>query len=100
MHGKGNAMTVKLFDKSNKKYISEAARLLSMCFPHCYANCAEDEISEILGDERISVMAIENGNLVGLAGAIPQYGKTGWELHPLAVDEKYQGKGIGTALMY
>lgn len=95
----GDAVTVKLFDKSNKKYISEAARLLAMGFPHCYENCADKEISEILGDERVSVMAIENGRLIGLVGAIPQYGKTGWELHPLVVEEKHQGRGIGTALM-
>jgi aminoglycoside 6'-N-acetyltransferase I len=92
-------MTVELFDKSNQNYISEAAKLLAMCFPHCYADCADQEMSEILGDERVSVMAIENGHLVGLVGAIPQYGKTGWELHPLAVGEKHQGRDIGTALM-
>jgi aminoglycoside 6'-N-acetyltransferase I len=92
-------MTVKVFDKSNQNEISEAARLLAVSFPHCYGNCADAEMSEILGDERVAVMAIENGHLVGFVGAIPQYGKTGWELHPLVVDEKHQGRGIGTALM-
>jgi aminoglycoside 6'-N-acetyltransferase I len=92
-------MIIKPFDKSNQRYISEAAQLLSRCFPQCYATCAEEEISEILADERVSIMAIEDGRLIGLVGAIPQYGITGWELHPLAVDEKFRELGVGTALM-
>ena len=33
-----------------------------------------------------------------MVGAIPQYGITAWELHPLAVSKKWQGQGIGTKL--
>lgn len=42
---------------------------------------------------------LENNQVVGIVGAQPQYGKTGWELHPLAVDKKVRGKGIATMLM-
>ncbi len=93
-------MLIQLFDKSNEQYIIEAANLLASCFPHAYSDCAFEEIDRILDDERIAVMAVENGHLIGFAGAIPQYGVTGWELHPLVVNEAYRNKGIGTKLVF
>ena len=36
---------------------------------------------------------------MGLVGAIPQYGITAWELHPLRFLKKWQGQGIGTKLV-
>ncbi|NLG37751.1 MAG: GNAT family N-acetyltransferase, partial [Clostridiales bacterium] len=64
-----------------------------------YADCAYEEIREILEDGKLSYIAVENGHLIGLAGAMPQYGVTGWELHPLAVSSEFRGRGIGTALV-
>lgn len=46
-----------------------------------------------------ALIATYGGHLVGFAGAIPQYENTGWELHPLAVREEYQRKGIGSRLL-
>ena len=65
---------------------------------------AEQEVKRMLSSKRISLAAIvknTDGNLrvVGIAGAIPQYGVTGWELHPLAVLKAYQRHGIGRLLM-
>ena len=37
-------------------------------------------------------------SVVGMVGAMPQYGITGWELHPLAVRAEAREKGIGTNL--
>lgn len=91
-------MEIKLFDKNNIEFINEAAVLLAKAFPQSYADSGLDEINEILAPERIAVMAIINGHLVGLAGAIPQYGNTGWELHPLVVDENYRNQKIGSRL--
>ena len=38
-------------------------------------------------------------HVVGIIGAMPLYGMTGWELHPLAVLSKYQRCGIGSLLV-
>lgn len=93
-------MNVQLFDKSNEQYINEAANLLASCFPHAYSDCAAEEMIDILAKKRITVMAIEDNHLIGFAGAIPQYGVTGWELHPLAVNERFRSMGIGSKLVY
>ena len=93
-------MNIELFDKSNEKYIKEAANLLSACFPHAYSDCAIEEMADILDDTRVAVMAVEKGHLIGFAGGIPQYGVTGWELHPLVVNEAFRNKGIGSQLVY
>lgn len=41
---------------------------------------------------------VDGETLLGFAGAIPQYGMTAWELHPLVVNEKFRSQGIGTRL--
>lgn len=93
-------MNIQLFDKSNEKYVKEAANLLAVCFPQAYSYCAFKEMNDILDEDRITVMAVENNHLIGFVGAIPQYGVTGWELHPLVVNEAYRNKGIGSQLVY
>jgi len=93
-------MIIQLFDKSNEQYVKEAANLLTACFPHAYSDCAFEEMNNILDKERIAVMAVEDNHLIGFVGAIPQYGVTGWELHPLVVNEAYRNKGIGSQLVY
>ena len=64
-------------------------------------NCetAGEEVRGILSKKRIAFAAIADNRVVGIIGAIPQYGSTGWELHPLAVLKAYQKRGIGTALI-
>lgn len=92
-------MEILPFDKLNKKYIQQAAELLIACFPQAYSDCADEEMEAVLEDELVALMAVENGNLIGLVGAIPQYDITGWELHPLAVRSEFRGKGIGSQLV-
>lgn len=60
---------------------------------------AEKEIRFMLKGSRIAFAAIAEDRVVGIVGAIPQYGVTGWELHPLAVLKEYQRHGVGSALM-
>jgi aminoglycoside 6'-N-acetyltransferase I len=93
-------MNIQLFDKNNIQYVKEAADLLAECFPHAYGDCALEEMNAILDEERIAVMAVEDNHLIGFTGAIPQYGVTGWELHPLVVNKAYRKKGIGSQLVY
>jgi aminoglycoside 6'-N-acetyltransferase I len=62
--------------------------------------CAASEIKRMSASSRILLAALtDDMQLAGIIGAIPQYGSTGWELHPLAVRKEYQRKGIGRALV-
>ena len=90
---------VRLFNKDDFKYINDAAELLKIAFPEAYAYCALEEVHSCLVEDNIAMMAILDSQLVGFIGAIPQYGKTGWELYPLVVDESHQFKGIGSLLL-
>lgn len=87
------------FPKENSEYILSAERLLIECFPQAYADSASEQMALCLEEERIALMAEEEGRLIGFIGAIPQYGVTGWELHPLAVTQAYRKQGVGTALV-
>jgi len=95
----GKIMEIILFDRKNEVYRRELADLLTTCFPQGYEDGALEEVEKCLSGDRIAVMALENGHLAGFVGAIPQYGDTGWELHPLAVFPEHQGKGIGRVLV-
>ena len=53
-----------------------------------------------ISSKRVTLAAITaDMRVAGIIGAIPQYGVTGWELHPLAVLKEYQRQGIGAALV-
>lgn len=80
------------------QYNQQAAQLLEQAFPHSYAGCSEEEIKKCLEENRITVAAVEGETLLGFVGAIPQYGVTAWELHPLVVGRQYRSRGIGTSL--
>jgi aminoglycoside 6'-N-acetyltransferase I len=65
---------------------------------------AEDEVRRMQSKKRIALAAIANNpnerlSIAGIFGAIPQYGVTGWELHPLAIRKEYQRHGVGTMLV-
>lgn len=92
-------MQTRRFMKNHSGFAREAAGLLIESFPHCYSDCAEEEVMNCLSDERIAFMAVEGNQLVGFAGAVPQYVVTGWELHPLVVRKSHQYRGIGTLLI-
>lgn len=92
-------MDIKLFKKDSKQFVAEAAELLIEIFPHAYSDCAFEEVKNCLDDDRVAMMAEDKGHLVGFIGAIPQYGNTAWELHPLVVRKCYQFQGIGTLLV-
>ena len=47
----------------------------------------------------IVAMTKDTSEIIGIACAIPQYGFTGWELHPLAVKKAYQRQGVGSLLL-
>ena len=83
-----------------KSGAEQAAEILREAFPWCYGGeNADEEMEDVLDSERIALAAIADNRIVGLIGAIPSYGVTGWELHPLAVLKEYRGHGIGSLLV-
>lgn len=89
-----------LFPREDRQKRAELAALLAACFPHCYGGEeSHKEADRLLEDERVAIAAQEGGALLGFAGAIPQYGATGWELHPLMVCPRRQREGVGRRLV-
>lgn len=59
---------------------------------------AETELADF-DAERICRVAVHAAEVLGWAGALPEYDGNVWELHPLAVAPAHQRKGIGGALL-
>lgn len=83
--------------KENVEYINQAAELLANTFS-CYSDCGKEEVLGCLQEGKVCIVALVDNRVVGMVGAMPQYGITGWELHPLAVRAEAREKGIGTNL--
>lgn len=93
-------MTILSFPKDDKNFIAQAEDLLEECFPHAYGgDLARQQMALCLEEDRVALMAAEGDRLIGFVGAIPQYGVTAWELHPLAVTADWRKKGVGRALV-
>ena len=60
---------------------------------------AEKELNECLNADFVCSGCVRDGSVVGWIGARPMYGNTTWELHPLVVHPRFQGKGIGRKLI-
>lgn len=92
---------LKRMHKDNQAELVSAARLLQITFPWAYGDkdVAYEEIMGLCKEDFIAYMYLENETVIGIIGARPQYGVTGWELHPLAVHFDHRGKGIATLLV-
>ncbi len=64
-------------------------------------DAALEEVRAALEPGRINRIALDGdgATVLGWVGAIPNYGPTGWELHPLVVHPAHQGRGVGRALV-
>lgn len=91
-------MQTVLLSKGTTNWNKQAADILKKAFPHCYADCSYDEINKCVKDDRVAIAMVDGETLLGFIGAIPQYGITAWELHPLVVGENFRSQGIGTQL--
>lgn len=90
------------FDKLGKTQIAQAAQMLTDELPEGWPTLADamEEIDELRGKrESLLLCAVEENEIVGWAGLLPEYGKL-FELHPLVVRHDWQRKGIGTALLH
>lgn len=95
-------MQIHLYSDENLEYLLQAAHLLAEAFPHAYGNYESEAIEElqgILADDGFLVMAAEADEVLGFVGALPEYGVTGWELHPLVVKPANHKQGIGRRLV-
>ena len=92
-------ITIRPFPRNNRSLRAELGRLFESVFPQAYGGSGETEAKSCLSRDRIAIMATSADRLVGFAGAIPQYGTTGYELHPLMVEETFRSQGVGTLLI-
>jgi aminoglycoside 6'-N-acetyltransferase I len=98
-------MKIIALQPDNKSLLQQVAQLLVDAFrehwPDAWPTFDDGlkEVHEMLEDERICRVAIGDENLLGIIGGIPTYDGNVWELHPLAVQPRLQGQGIGRALV-
>ena len=90
---------IEIFKATDHDHKKQAEELLKEAFPEAYEKNAEIEIGNILSEDRVAIKAVYEEKLIGFVGAIPQYGITGWELHPLVVDKEYRRRGVGEKLV-
>ena len=99
-------MQILTCDGQNEGMMRQMAQLLVDAFrehwPEAWRTLEEgiEEVREMLEAERICRVALdEDGSLLGMIGGIPQYDGNVWELHPLAVQPRMHGRGIGRMLV-
>jgi len=98
-------MKIITLSKEHVRLIPPAAQLLVDAFrehwPEAWPSLENglQEMHEMLESNRICRAAVDDENLLGLIGGIPQYDGHVWELHPLAVQPHMQGREIGKALV-
>jgi aminoglycoside 6'-N-acetyltransferase I len=90
---------------ADQQRVEQAAAVLVEGFqehwPHAWPTLedAREEVEAALSAERICRVALEGDALLGWIGAIPTYDGNVWELHPLVVSPRAQGRGVGRRLV-
>lgn len=97
----GEFMEIKRLTLKDTIWIQEIALMLVEAFPQAWKAIDEglEEVEGCLEDGKIALVAIINSQAVGFVGAMPQYGTTGWEMHPLVVSKAYRKTGVGGRLV-
>jgi len=97
-------MQVVEFAKLTEAQLQRAAEILIEAFRHMPSAWktiadARAEVSTFLDDpDRIGFAALHRDNLLGWIGGLKTTPQA-WELHPLAIDPKYQRRGAGSRLL-
>lgn len=86
----------------DQDWILQAAGLLTEAFPHSWPDeqAGLAVVHQCLEEGKIAFVAVVEEQVAGFIGAMPQYGQTGWELHPLVVAQHSRRQGIGAALIH
>lgn len=95
---------MKIIDMSkfDEAQLNQAAEILTNTLNIGYPTFkdAMEEIEELLVPENTLLAAVESGEVIGWGGILaPGYDGNVFELHPLAVREDRQGKGIGRTIV-
>jgi aminoglycoside 6'-N-acetyltransferase I len=88
-------------NQADELKIHAAAKLLQANFTDSWQTEHEaiEEIRDLLIGKNICMVMIIDNQVMGLVGGMPQYGGNVFELHPLVIDQAYQGKGYGKQLV-
>ena len=62
-------------------------------------SAARAEVDDALKTGHVNRLIMEKDQVLGWAGARPQYGGKVWEIHPVAVRPDHQGRGLGRLLL-
>jgi aminoglycoside 6'-N-acetyltransferase I len=91
-----------LVEPGDDRFLEEASILLETVYPHLALTPGDalEEISRIQTDESIFIVRLVEDELIGMIGARPTHGSTGYELFPHVVDPTEQNQGLGTVLLY
>lgn len=91
---------------SDQNVIEQTAALLFETFNEHWPDAwptlddARGEVRESFAEDRISRVALDDdGTVLGWIGGIETYDGNVWELHPLVVSARAQGRGIGRKLV-
>jgi len=94
------------FPNDDQRLIEQAAEILVEAFKDHWPDAwptiedALEEVSGFFSEDRICRIAVDDdGTALGWIGGIETYDGKVWELHPLAVSPRAQGRGIGRALI-
>lgn len=93
-------------DPADEAAVERAAALLVESFaehhPRAWPDmeAARGEMRDCLEPEKVVLGAFAaDGTLIGWIGGQPAYYGDIWELHPMVVDERFRGRGIGRRLV-
>lgn len=92
------------FINESKETMEQAAKILLETFPAAKMwpdlneETALETVEKSIADENICIGIKVDNQLIGWVGLMPMYKKT-WELHPMAILPKFQGKGYGKILL-
>ncbi|MBL8905848.1 MAG: GNAT family N-acetyltransferase [Rhizobiales bacterium] len=98
------SMLIVEFTMLTKAQLQRAAEILVEAFAHAPSAWktiadADAEVSTFLDDpDRLGLAAVDQDRLLGWIGGLKTTPQA-WELHPLAVDPKYQRRGAGSLLI-
>ncbi|HRI08336.1 MAG TPA: GNAT family N-acetyltransferase [Nannocystaceae bacterium] len=86
---------------TDRRLLEAAARLLAEGLPQGWPTRREArrEVEEMVDPGRIARGFVEEGELVGWAGALELYPNHVWELHPLVVRGDRRRQGVGRSLV-